>query len=334
MCIIRVRAEILRKAILAAGLAIGVAAQIAAADAKWISINIEGVETTPAGVNDKGVVAGSYLGNDGHEHGFLRAPDGTITSVDAGQSGDTEVAAINTNGAVTGSFGNGGFLRTSDGAITTFAVAGAQVTVPAGMNDKGAVVGSWYKIDAGYRGFLRTAGGKLKSFNLPKATDTYAVAVNNSGVMAGYYLDAKAVPHGFVRNTDGSFTTFSIPDVEALYFTTAGINSIGQVVGTYITDPQHYDNHGFLRDVDGTITTLDLGGGGDTDVYAINDGGQIVGGYDNHGFLRDADGTITTLDYPGADDGTLAVSVNKKAQIAGRYLTCDAYSFCGFLYKP
>ncbi|HWY15711.1 MAG TPA: hypothetical protein VNX86_11295 [Rhizomicrobium sp.] len=330
---VQVRAEILRSAIFAACLAIGLAAQMTPADAKWISINIAGVETLPSGVNDKGVVAGTYLGSDDHDHGFLRAPDGTITSFDAGQSGNTAVAAINTNGTVTGSFGDGGFLRLPDGAITTFAVAGAQATVPAGINDKGAIVGSWYKFDGGYGGFLRTAGGKLKTFSVPGATDTYAVAINGNGVIAGDYVDAKAVPHGFVRNADGSFTTFGIPNVDALYFQTAAIDASGQIVGSYVTDPEHYYSHGFLRDMGGTITVLDLGSGEYTTANGINDGGQIVGGYDNHGFLRDVDGTITTLDYPGADDGTTAISIDKKGKITGNYLGCSAYSFCGFLLK-
>ena len=58
-------------------------------------------------------------------HGFLRNTDGTITTFEVTGSPDTEPAAINPAGQITGSYQDAnyvyhGFLRNTDGTITTF----------------------------------------------------------------------------------------------------------------------------------------------------------------------------------------------------------------------
>lgn len=336
---IRNAADVLCGTGFTACLAIGMLTNIAPADAKWISLDIAGVETIPVAIDDKGVIAGYYVDSNDAEHGFLRESNGTITSFDAADGVDTQVAAMNGKGAVTGyyvkigEYGHG-FLRTLDGTIASFDASPHGInTSPAGMNGKGAIVGYWYLNESpfGYRGFLRSADGKLTTFEVAKAADTYAIAINNDGFIAGDYIDAMGAPHGFLRSPDGSITKFEIPGVQALYVTTASINSAGQIVGSYVTDPDHYYSHAFLREVDGTTTTLDLGTRHYTVANGINDEGQIVGGYDANGFVLLPDGKLRTLDYPGTDSPTTAVNINGKGKITGYYLGCSAVSACGFL---
>ena len=59
--------------------------------------------TFPSVVNVLGQVVGSYFGEDGNPHGFLREADGTIKTVDFPNAGDvTQIQAINDCGQMTG----------------------------------------------------------------------------------------------------------------------------------------------------------------------------------------------------------------------------------------
>jgi hypothetical protein len=54
-------------------------------------------------VNVLGQVVGSYFGEDGNPHGFLREADGTIKKVDVPNAGDvTQIQTINDFGQMTG----------------------------------------------------------------------------------------------------------------------------------------------------------------------------------------------------------------------------------------
>ena len=67
--------------------------------------------TYPASVNDKGAIAGSYIGSDNAEHGFVRSPDGTIETFDPPGSSGTLPRRINRNGDITGTFYDGSVYR-------------------------------------------------------------------------------------------------------------------------------------------------------------------------------------------------------------------------------
>src|SRR5689334_17399358 len=84
------------------------------------------VYTNPGGINASNHVTGYYF--DGSRfHGFLRDPDGTITSFDVPGARSTLPIAINNVGNVVGIYKgsqSGGFIRAADGTFTTFAIAG------------------------------------------------------------------------------------------------------------------------------------------------------------------------------------------------------------------
>src|SRR5262245_14279555 len=88
-------------------------------------------------------------------------------------------------------------------------------------------------------------------------------------------------------------------------FTTAyGINSSGQIVGSY--RDVSGATHGYLYS-GGTYTTLDVPAATVTEARAINDLGQIVGTYTDaggtHNFLYSGGSYATLADLPGAPTG-------------------------------
>ena len=67
----------------------------------------------PVSINQNGAITGSYVDARGASHGFLRAPDGTITTVDVPSAGTgliqgTFALSINQKGAITGYYGDAG----------------------------------------------------------------------------------------------------------------------------------------------------------------------------------------------------------------------------------
>src|SRR5947209_20628851 len=78
------------------------ASGLPAAAAKIVKIFIPGSSQTVAyGINDSGWITGGW-GYAGGDHGFLRAPDGTITSFDPPESSVTYGLCINGKAAIGG----------------------------------------------------------------------------------------------------------------------------------------------------------------------------------------------------------------------------------------
>src|SRR5271154_5447176 len=105
-----------------------------------------------AGINDEGLVAGSWLTADGSEVGFIRFPDGRISTpvVDPNDnSGVTVLRAINDEGVIAGFYGaivNNGFLLT-EGKFRTVDFPGAASTLLRGINNLGDVSGTYSIVD-------------------------------------------------------------------------------------------------------------------------------------------------------------------------------------------
>ena len=141
-----------------------------------------------------------------------------------------------------------------------------------------------------------------------------------------------------------SYTFITLNDPSAPSYTAgAGINALGEIVGSYIDGSGN--EYGFLYN-NGTWTTLDdpsEGGGADGTfaygVYGVGNSGEIVGYYldgsgDPHGFSY-SNGTWTTLNDPsagGGADGTYAFGVNASGEIVGAYED-SSNIYHGFLYN-
>ena len=170
-------------------------------------------------VNPAGAVTGVYFDQNGAAHGYVRNPDGTITTFDA-------------PGAGTGS-GLGTWV---------WAINPAGTTAGASQDNNGV-----------YHGLLRTADGKITIYDIKGAgtgagQGTQAEGINPAGVIAGYYTDANNVSHGYVRAVDGTYTFFDVPAAgtgsgQGTFPMTN--NPAGSIVGYYIDSNGAY--HGFVR---------------------------------------------------------------------------------------
>jgi len=220
--------------------------------------------TYVSGINDQGEIAGSYSDLRGVYHGYVRAPDGTITIFDAPGAGDyprqgTSTSAINTAGTVVGFYIDAtgvshGFIRGTDGTFTTFEAPNAgtsrdEGTSPTSINPEGEIVGFYTDDEEGTHGFLRTPDGTITSidFPAPDLTGTFANAINAAGVIIGTYLvtiNANLYTYAFVRSNSGVFKPFSVPGSGFYGTDPVGINAFGLITGSF--PDAAGNNHGFL----------------------------------------------------------------------------------------
>jgi hypothetical protein len=258
----------------------------------------------PSGINPAGAVTGTYVDANLVSHGFLRARDGTFTTIDPPGSIGAYVGnyfglvgpPINPAGAITGTYLDAsgvqhGFLRARDGTFTTFDPPGSTLTVPQGINAARTITGFYFDVNSVFHGFLRAPDGTFTTFDAPGAVlGTAAEGINCAGTIAGFYADASFVFHGFLRARDGTFTSFDAPGSAPPFGTNpTGINPAGAITGWYFDMSSVF--HGFLRAPDGTITNVDPPGSEDTFAAVINPAGVITGDYVDasgatHGFLR------------------------------------------------
>jgi len=233
--------------------------------------------------------------------------------------------SINDSGVVTGWEDSGlGFLRTPDGTITTFkAVDNAHSTQPQWINSSGVITGYYWDNNDVIRGFVRDAAGAITTFDAPGATGaknsgTFPSSINAQGVVTGSCSDCQT-GNGWVRAVDGTITSFDVPGAGAWGTTPTGVNDKGEIVGSYRQPADGLDRaHGFFRSADGNITTFDEPESHQiTTADAVNNKGAITGSFSDansawRGYIRQPDGTFTTFD---AD--MEGAAINAKGTIAG-----------------
>ncbi len=307
--------------------------------ARFILFDLPGAtQTYPTAINSSGTVTGFYADAAGG-HGFLRAPDGTLTVFDAPASQNIYPSSINSAGAVAGNYSSAsqhGFLRTPDGAFVSFDVPGTFPSSsgnPIVINDAGVIAGPYFD-GAHMHGFLRTADGTVTTLDAPNSTYTYATGINNNGAVTGIYADASFNSHGFVRGNDGTWVAFAVPGGNFGFFPPPlSIDDAGIVVGSYFQSV----THGFLRHLDGTFLTFDVAGAAGTQPAGINSTAAVGGSYQDstyayHGFLRMPSGVVYKLSVPGAS-ATFGVGINDSGLVVGSYQDANFASH-GFLLGP
>jgi hypothetical protein len=243
-----------------------------------------GQGTQAWGIVKGGWIQGDYIDAKGVYHGFLRAPDRTISKFDIPGMGKG---------------------------------AGQGAVLVIGMAPDREIVGGYYDAHNSYHGFLRNpTTGKIKSFECPGAGagGTAAGAVNEAGWILAAYFESNGAAHGCLYNGDRKFIKYDPPDSgkgagQGTYFASfSGINPQGEVVGSYLDSAT--DWHGFLRYADGKIDEFNdpnagPNGGG---TLGINAKGEIWGWYfdannASHGYLTLDGKTFTEVDAPGAGTG-------------------------------
>jgi hypothetical protein len=258
-------------------------ATVAAEPVSFTSFDIPGASSYfVAGINDEGLVAGTWTAADGSSVGFIRFPDGRISTpiVDPNDnSGLTVLRAINDEGVIAGFYGanvSNGFLLT-EGKFQTVDFPGAVSTALRGINNLGDVSGTYSIVDlnADEFGFIIPRRGAAISFKLPdpSATGIVAGGINDLRQLVGYYTDATSTLVGFLRQPSGQFVNIIFPG--ALSTQVYGINDCGIVVGVW---GDAGTAHGFYGRP-GNLQSFDLPGAAATFSQGINNEGRIVGRY-------------------------------------------------------
>jgi hypothetical protein len=342
--------------------ALAIPVQLAAQDnrvamhAKIVTFDPPGSIFTGAfSINPSGKIVGSYLDASNVFHGYLRAPDGTFTTIDApgagtGQYQGSFAESINAAGEIVGAYLDAnyvshGFLRARDGDITTFDAPGGGTSSIEGISlnitPADTIVGDYSDASKVFHGFIRTRDGGITTFDPPGAgtgsgQGTFPSGndgVSPAGAIVGDYLDANNVYHGFLRAPDGVFTTFDVPGAgtgSGQGTSGQNINPAGAFTGFYLDASNVY--HGFVRARDGTITTIDVPGAGTgqfegTQASDSNPADATTGTYfdasdTGHGFLRvpcrEGDqGDENSLDTEGATEGDTARAVPANPALRG-----------------
>jgi hypothetical protein len=289
--------------------------------------------TFAMGINNSGVITGSYVDVNDVNYGFLRTPDGKYSKFQA-PGADTTAGSFNG-------------------------------TSPSAINDLGVVTGSYADANSFFHGFLRGPEGKYVTFDVPGVGGygTFPIAINLEATVVGYYSDANLLFHAFVRRADGKVVTYVGPNSCAsngnagCYGTGAlDINILQTAVGGYQDNSGNLVHHAYMRTAGGKFTTFDAPGAGTGNnqgtgcpgcAPGINSWGAIAGTYtdtDNvfHGYLRSPEGKFTTFNAPGAgsgaDEGTgcpsdCPVSLNDFGAVAGIYIDATD-TLHGYLRSP
>jgi hypothetical protein len=233
---------------------------------------------SPFAISPQGAITGTYLDGNFAFHAFVRAPNGSVMTIDVPSAQGTQAFAINANGTIAGCYTDTnsvghGYVRDSNGTITEFDVPDSTklsclydygfFNIPSlleGMNPAGAITGAYFEPIVGnlfggnYRGFLRNTDGSFATFDAvpspssPCCTWTFGIAINPAGQIVGWDNDYRSVNHGFVRAQDGTITILDVPGAGTRFnqgTLARGINPGGQIAGFY-TDGSGL-SHGFVR---------------------------------------------------------------------------------------
>ncbi len=213
--------------------------------------------TGAAGINNIGMISGSYTGGEGDNyglHGFVES-NGSYTSFDCSSLKVTDGYGINNKGDIVGFYfdvsGQHGFLFSS-GVCSRIDYPGAYGTSAVGINDNGQIVGYYGDANGNAHGFFYDGHGDFTKIDHPNGEfETVPNGINNAGLVAGYYCnDMNCTISGSFLWKNGQFTDINYSGVIAVF----GINNNEQIVGVY-TDASGTP-HGFLGTPVGSSYTL------------------------------------------------------------------------------
>lgn len=290
--------------------------------------------TSPNAINDAGVITGVYYDAQNVSHGFLRSPEGGMTTFDPPGSTGTVPIAINLESDIVGYYVDqnglfGAFLRRTNGTFATWKDPNACNTpnTPTStffcggtgafnINIFGLVAGAYADKNGAGHGLLRLPDGRLRSYEVPGAGTGYfqgtgcpgcSVGLNVFGTTAGYYVDSNSLEHVYLRSFAGHVTEFNTPGDASLgtnCFSDCplGLNDRGAVTGVYFD--ANFVSHGFLRTPDGEVRSFDA-----------------------------PRAATVTPQAPWYWMGTLPVSINDRGTITGYYIDANNVSH-GFLVLP
>jgi uncharacterized membrane protein len=247
----------------------------------FTGIGIPGTRyTTAKGINNAGILAGSYIDNFGDLHGMI-LNNGEVTTVDNDQclpNDNVVFNGINNKNVAVGSCINFddhhiGFTW-SAGKFTDITIPGAFDVIPLAINDLGEVVGFYVGSDGNQHAFWLK--GKTLTTIKPPAGETggQATGINNLEQITVQF----DIPNGFpIFNDDFLFEAGKLTRVNVVFdgrtidnSLIVGINNHGDRL--YNSSSQSFVFH------DGTYFQFAQGGGQATEATGFSDNLTIVGG--------------------------------------------------------
>lgn len=231
-------------------------------------------------------------------------------------------------------------------AVTVLAMTafGDSIT-PYAVNNNGLIVGQDYTTAGTYESFLYNTGTGVFTFLTPPgSTQSIAVGINDSNQVVGAYLNGTG-NYGYLYS-GGTFSTLSVPGAHIstpfFYYGGAGtlasgINDNGDIVGDWSPTNSSPGQGFFYNGTSFSNTTISSPGAATTQLYDVNDSGQISGftvtgsgaTAVRAGFI-DNGGVFTAINFPGASS-TIAQGINDSGEVVGFYTLNGVTS--GFIYQ-
>jgi uncharacterized membrane protein len=224
----------------------------------YIRVGVPGsISTTVRGISAHGVVVGHYTDTAGVAHGFLYHEGNYAHPVDVP-------------------------AELFDNPAEIF-----RHTLLVRMSPQGDLVGCIHERNltmTTMRGFLLRNG----EFTIFRDPDTMHNGISAPGQIAGFYFSDGV---SYVIDRHGSLSTFTVDNRFTLAW---DVNARGDIVGTVgqnaaMTVGNPVNPRGFLRSPRGESRILQVSGASATQVFGINDRGDVVGQYTDasgtHGFV-------------------------------------------------
>lgn len=231
-------------------------------------VNVPGaVETSITGINDSGVITGTFLNAiTGPIYGFVHTPGGAFQTLIAPVNPMTGLPNISTS--------------------------------PTCINSAGVIAGN--TADAAQsRGFLRTPDGKFTMFDADPTPNTITIVntISSTGEIAGQYGPRNgALTHGFVRDAHGTIQTFDIPP-QGNFAVPKGFGPNGLLIGATT-------NQGFIRWQSKPVKIIAIPNALIAGLFGMNSSYIAIGGFQhdintNYGFFMNLRGQFLTFPLPG-----------------------------------
>jgi probable HAF family extracellular repeat protein len=260
---------------------------LAYAEYNFTTIDVPGSSGASCVGNSTHAISGEYYGGGDPFNGFVLSK-GVFTWIDVPGAIGTGVYGISENGLLSGSYDDASsshaFFRSKNGIVTTLDPPGSILSQGYKVNAQGQVVGYYWDPTNKRHGFIWTKG-VYTTLTVPgdhHLNGTGAFGVNDRAQVVGWYTEENGQPragnrHGFLLSK-GVYTTIDPPVPAPAFAAATGINNAGQIVGLYFDDDKN--RHGFVLNK-GIYTLIDVPGAIATDVFSINEKGEIVGSYDD-----------------------------------------------------
>ena len=241
---------------------------------RWTSIDYPGaISTGLRGINRQGDMVGTHVDTPGLPgggvHGFL-LQNGDFTDVNYPGHMNTIPVRITEDGQIVGCYHDTDTMGTmhgfvfNNGEYTALDGSYQNIDVPASMNngvtsDAGALAGLYTDMMTGTTHGYVVTGGVFAPFDFPFSRLTAAWDMNRFGDIVGVYTDTSKNGHGFLLTSGdsdsdsdaslqsglkGPFNFVSVDYPGAATTSAFGINSRGDVVGSYVDSAK--TTHAFL----------------------------------------------------------------------------------------